>query len=107
MRRLRRNTLLTALGAAVVWAGVMAAMRLGGALPPLMAAALAGVAAGAAGLAAIGAAQWLELRRDAARAGRWIAWTALAWAVALPLSFAPGPFVDESTPLASHVALWG
>lgn len=101
VRRLR-YALLTALGAGVVWAGVLAVMRAGGALPPALAA-----IAGAAGLAAIGTAQWLELRRHAARAGRWIAWTALAWAVALPLSFAPGPFVDEATPLSSHVVLWG
>lgn len=101
-----RYALLTALGAGAAWAGVMAAMRLGGALPPAAAVA-AGVTAGAAGLAALGGAQWLELRRRAPRAGRWIAWTALAWAAALPLSFAPGPLVDAATPLWAHVALWG
>lgn len=104
--RRRRYALLTSLGAGAVWAGVMAMMRIGGALPPALAA-IIGAAAGALALAAIGAAQWLELRRHAARAWRWIAWTALAWAIALPLSFAPSPFVDESTPLAAHVALWG
>jgi hypothetical protein len=68
---------------------------------------LAGAATAALGLAAIGSAQWLELRRHAGPARRWILWTALAWAVGLPFSFAPAPFVDESTPLASHLVLWG
>jgi hypothetical protein len=31
----------------------------------------------------------------------------LAWIVALPLSFTPAPFVDEATPLAPQVVLWG
>jgi hypothetical protein len=105
VRRLR-YALLTAAGAGAVWACVAAAMWLGGALPPALAV-IAGAAAAVIGLAAIGAAQWLELRHHAPRAWRWIAWTALAWAIALPLAFTPGPLVDESTPLASHVALWG
>ncbi len=59
------------------------------------------------GLTAIGAGQWLELRRHTRMAHRWILWTALAWILALPLSFAPTPFVDEATPLASSFVLWG
>jgi len=53
------------------------------------------------GLFAIGAMQWLELRRAA-----WIGWTALAWVVALPFSFLPMPFVDLTTPMAAMAALW-
>jgi hypothetical protein len=58
-------------------------------------------------LFAIGGAQWIELRHHRVPARRWIGWTALAWLVALPLSFAPGPLVDETTPLAAHIVLWG
>lgn len=107
MRR-GRYALLTALGAGLVWASVMSVSLLarGTAMPPAVVAAV-GVSAGSLGLAAIGSAQWLELRLHTERARRWIAWTALAWTVALPFSFAPGPFVDEKTPLLSHFVLWG
>ncbi len=107
VRRLR-YALFTALGAGVAWLSVMSAAALArtGAVPPALVA-VAALGAGLVGLAAIGSAQWLELRRHAAMAHRWIAWTGLAWVIALPLSFAPGPFVDGSTPLASHLALWG
>jgi hypothetical protein len=116
--RVRRSlyALLTALAAGWVWLCVMVpsvALRSGGVAlfrgSPVAVALAAGggiVLAGAA-LAAIGSAQWLELRHHAPRAHRWIGWTALAWALALPLSFTPGPFVDESTPIASHLVLWG
>jgi hypothetical protein len=46
----------------------------------------------------------LELLEHTPFAG---SWTALAWAAALPFSFAPAPFVDESTPVSSHLLLWG
>ena len=103
-----RFALLTALGAGLVWASVMSVSLLvrGAVLPPVLGIAAA-VSAGLLGLAAIGSAQWLELRHHTGAAQRWIAWTALAWVVALPFSFAPGPFVDEATPLASHFVLWG
>lgn len=103
-----RYALLTALGAGLVWASVMSVSLLarGSATPPAVVA-VVGISAGSLGLAAIGSAQWLELRRHTARARRWIAWTALAWTVALPFSFAPGPFVDERTPLLAHFVLWG
>lgn len=103
-----RYALLTALGAGLVWASVMSVSLLvrGAALPPALGIAAA-VSAGLGGLAAIGSAQWLELRHHTGAARRWIAWTALAWLVALPFSFAPGPFVDEATPLTSHFVLWG
>lgn len=64
------------------------------------------VLAAATGLTAIGGAQWIELRHVANAAHRWIGWTALAWVVALPWSFLPGPAVDESTPAVVHFALW-
>jgi hypothetical protein len=104
--RRMRFALLTSLGAGLVWAMVMSMMLFAASLP-LPLAIGAGALAGLVGLASIGTAQWIELRHHTARARGWIAWTALAWIVALPLSFAPGPLVDETTPLASHVVLWG
>jgi hypothetical protein len=103
-----RYALYTALGAALVWAAVMSTTLLfggSGAPSPLWIA--TAVAAGVLGLAAMGGVQWLELRHHTGAARRWIAWTALAWTVALPWSFAAGPFVDETTPLPSHFVLWG
>ncbi|MCA9704413.1 MAG: hypothetical protein KDK70_01035 [Myxococcales bacterium] len=107
IRRLR-YALWTALGAGVVWASVMSTMVLAGgeATPSPAVLVPLGIAVGAIGLVAIGGAQWLELRHHTAGAGRWIAWTALAWVIALPLSFTPGPFVDETTPLAANLVLW-
>jgi hypothetical protein len=101
----RRFALLTATGAFAVWAGVMSAMLLASsdAVPLAVG---AGVAAGITGLVALGGAQWLELRRRVPGAHRWIAWTALAWLLALPVSFLPSPFVDETTPLAVHFVVW-
>lgn len=98
--------LLTSAGAGIVWLSVMATMLLAhGASPPMLVVAV-GLVAGLTGLAAIGGAQWIELRHHTKAAHRWIAWSALAWVMALPFSFAPGPFVDETTPFAAHVALW-
>ncbi|MDX2089180.1 MAG: hypothetical protein SFX73_15090 [Kofleriaceae bacterium] len=101
-----RFALLTSAGAGLVWALVMVLMWLGPRLSPPHAIGAVPLAV-AVGLASIGTAQWLELRHHAKRAAPWIAWTALAWLVALPLSFAPGPFVDEATPLATQLVLWG
>lgn len=95
-----RYALLTSLGAGLVWASVMTMMSVGP--RPMLIAAVAIV-----GLGAIGTMQWLELRHQAEHAWSWIPWTALAWTVALPLSFSPAPLVDESTPLPSHLVLWG
>lgn len=105
--RRRRYALLTSLGAGAVWAMVMAmrSMAKHDGLP-VGAAVVVGILAAIVGLAAIGSCQAVELRHHGRGARRWIAWTALAWAVALPLSFAPGPFVDESTPLSSNLVLW-
>lgn len=95
-----RYALLTAAGAGAVWAVVMAMMLGGPTLPRAILAVLVG-------LSAIGGAQWLELRHHTNRAWPWIGWTAIAWVLALPLSFLPGPLVDERTPLLAHVLLWG
>jgi hypothetical protein len=103
----RRYALLSSLGAGIVWACVMCTRLIAEApeVPPV-ATALAGVGTALIGLSAIGTAQWLELRRHAPRAGRWIVWTAIAWIAALPFSFLPAPLVDESTPVATNVVLW-
>lgn len=103
-----RYALHTSLAAGLVWSASMLAIWLfsndavgGGA--KMAAGALFAVCA----LSAIGTMQWLLLRRHAEKAGRWIAWTALAWTLALPWSFLPGIVVDEWTPLAAHLVLWG
>lgn len=107
VRRLR-YVLLTALGAGTVWLLVMSTrLLLGSHTIPVALGVAAAFVAGLIGLPAIGFLQWIELRHHASSAHRWIGWTALAWAIALPLSFTPGPFVDESTPIAAHFALWG
>lgn len=103
-----RFALLTAVGAAIVWASVMSLTQLGTTLPPAILIPIA-IPIGAVALVAIGGAQWLELRRHRAigrRALRWIPWTAAAWTAALPLSFLASPFVDETTPIAANLALW-
>ena len=102
-----RYALLTAVSASFVWAVVMSTMQLAkvDAVPAVVVVAT-GVVAGVLALVAIGFAQWLELRHHTMNARPWIAWTALAWAAALPFSFAPSPLVDAATPVSSHVALW-
>jgi hypothetical protein len=97
----------TALGAAFAWASAMAVVSLAAApsIPTFVTIGV-GVSAGVLGVWAMGAAQWIELRRHTVGARRWIAWTALAWILALPFSFAPGPFVDETTPFSSQIVLW-
>ena len=106
--RRARYALLTSLAAGTVWACILSLTMIAGSktVPAIVVVVVSALAA-VIGLAAIGAAQWVELRHHTRRARRWIAWTAGAWVVALPWSFAPAPFVDESTPLASHLALWG
>lgn len=106
VRRLR-YALLTALAAAVVWVCAMSLVQLATAdsvSGPIVAASVAATVV--LGLTSIGVAQWIELRHHVQRAWRYIAWTALAWLLALPFSFAPGPFVDEATPFAPQLALW-
>jgi len=106
--RKMRYALLTALGAGLVWLSVMLLISLVESKSvPFAFASVAGFMTVLVGLLAIGSSQWLELRHHVEVAHRWIPWTAAAWALALPFSFAPGPFVDESTPLAAHIVLWG
>lgn len=105
--RRTRYALLTALGAGIAWSTVMLMMAMAKTERlPVAGLILGWLITATAGLAAIGACQLLELRHHSRNARRWIAWTALAWVVALPASFAPGPFVDESTPLWAIILLW-
>ena len=98
---------LTSLAAGGVWAGVFTLMS-SLAAPGLLSGTrwLMVSLGGAAMLFAIGGAQWLLLRRLVPNAQAWVGWTGLAWALALPLSFLPGPLVDEATPLLVHVVMW-
>lgn len=103
-----RYALLTSIAAGGVWAAVFALMSCFATGEAMSAVQWLAVAIGGGlSLSAIGGAQWLLLRRLLAGAGTWVFWTALAWAVALPLSFLPAPLVDESTPLLTHVVIWG
>jgi hypothetical protein len=105
--RRARYALLTAGAAGLVWVCAMSLVQLAGTDGVTQGLVIACAALTVLiGLISIGGAQWLELRHHAPRAWRFVPWTALAWTLALPFSFAPGPFVDESTPLASQVALW-
>jgi hypothetical protein len=100
--------LLTALGTGVAWLSIMSTIPLVASPDvPFVLAAGAWFLAASFGIIAIGSAQWIELRHRSRRARRWIAWSSLGWAAALPLSFTPAPFVDASTPIASQLALWG
>lgn len=106
IRRLR-FALLTSVAAGAVWAIAFAMMGWFGSTEIGPAWMIVGsLLAAAIGLTSIGGAQWLELRHVANAAHRWIGWTALAWMVALPWSFVPGPAVDASTPVVVHFALW-
>lgn len=107
-----RYVALTALGGSLVWAGVMGLMLLGQAGAPATVLIPASIALGAAMLLSIGGMQWLEIQRHLQGLARawssriWIGWTALAWLVALPMSFLPGPLVNEKTPFLSNLSLW-
>lgn len=103
--RRARYALQSAVAAGLVWGAVMSMMALAESGPTIVVW-LSIVPVVVFGLTAIGTAQWLELRHHAPRAHRWIGWTALAWAVALPMSFLPGPLVDETTPAATMIVLW-
>lgn len=100
-----RFVALTAIAALLAWSVGLGISALAPTAP--VAAALLGLVAGPAALLGMGGLQWLELGRHARGAGAWIGFTALAWTLALPWSFAPSPLVDESTPLASHLVIWG
>jgi hypothetical protein len=101
-----RFVLLTSLGAGLAWASAFSAMNLiSSPLPPVLVVPLA-LGFSTLGVAIIGMAQWFEIRRHSSWAHHWISWSALAWLLALPVSLAPSPFVDPSTPLWVHLVLW-
>lgn len=90
-----RWTLLTSLAAAVAWLlGLVPSefSHVWMAWPPALQLAV-GLLVGAALLASIGSAQWLELRRHLPRSWRWIPGTSVAWSVGLLI------FLAISTPL--------
>lgn len=97
----------TALAAGTVWAGVFVMMSSVGSGSLGVAQWLMLGLAALTMLFAIGGAQWFVLRRVVSGGWVWAAWTALAWLLALPLSFLPGPLVDETTPLSTHLVVWG
>jgi hypothetical protein len=100
-----RFVLLTSLGAGLAWASAFSAMNLiSSPLPPVLVVPLA-LGFSTLGVAIIGMAQWFEIRRHSSWAHHWISWSALAWLLALPVSLAPSPFVDPSTPLWVHLVL--
>lgn len=49
-------------------------------------------------LASIPTAQWVVLRSVIRRAWRWIPLNMVAWLVGLIFTFAPGPFIDQTSP---------
>lgn len=99
--------LLTAAGAGLVWSAALSTRLWMTLEVAIWAKLVAGVLLGIVGLVAMGSLQWIELRKHVRGARTWLAWTALAWLLALPWSFAAGPFVDASTPFLCHVVLWG
>lgn len=103
-----RFVALTAVGGALVWASVMGLMLLGQAGVGSLFVVPASIAVGLGALLAMGGMQWVELRRHVRglRSWSWIGWTALAWVFALPMSFLPGPLVDEKTPFLPNLTLW-
>jgi hypothetical protein len=101
-----RFTWKTAIGAGLAWLCIMSAMMLmqretSAVMIPLI------LVLVVTGFFSIGVIQWTELKTRSDKASQWIFWTALAWLVALPISFAPSPLVDEKTPVSSLVVLWG
>jgi deazaflavin-dependent oxidoreductase (nitroreductase family) len=87
----------TAAAAALCWAIGMSLGVYGGSLPHAVLASGAIVAA-LVMLTAVGGAQWLVLRRHAARAWRWIPANALGWLLGLAVPFTGMALVDEGDP---------
>ncbi|MGE0786510.1 MAG: hypothetical protein AB7S26_12640 [Sandaracinaceae bacterium] len=101
-----RYAVLSGFGGMLAWASAMGIVALASQDVHPAVVGIAAVLGGGIGLVSIGGAQWLELRGRARHATRWIAWTALAWIVALPISFTVGPFIDERTPIGYVLALY-
>lgn len=93
----------TAVAAAGAWALGMTPSAVGIDLGNPLAVAALGVGALAL-LASIPFAQWLIARRRGT--ARWIPVNMGAWAVGILWTFAPSPFIDESSPLALVIALY-
>lgn len=99
---------LTSLGAAGAYAVAMVAVLAGEWLAglPWIVVAVVGAALGAALLASIGSAQWLELRSLVPRAATWIVTTAAAWVVGLGVFFLLAtPLWYEGQPVAATIAV--
>ncbi|MDV6014241.1 hypothetical protein [Haloechinothrix sp. LS1_15] len=73
-------------------------------LPPAIFVVLA-VLAGVSALLAMGAGQWLVLRRAVAGAGRWVWVTAGAWLVGVMIPVGALSILPDGWPLAGHVAV--
>lgn len=96
-----RWTAFTAAAAVLAWT---AGMLLGPRLPTeslLLAAPLLLIGMGLL----MGMLQWLELRRHAPRAWRWIVANAVAWPMGLLWTFGASAIVTEATPMALGAAL--
>lgn len=90
----RRWVLLTGAAAAAAWTlGLLPSAGSGWQAWPAVAQIVAGTIAALALLVSIGFAQWIELREHVARAWRWIAGSAAAWAAGLAV------FMAVATPL--------
>jgi hypothetical protein len=89
----------TAAAAALGWAVAMPLGVYGSSLPTAMLVAAAFIAATVL-LGAVGAAQWLVLRRFVATAWLWVPANALAWLLGLAFPFAALSLVDEGDPAA-------
>ena len=103
-----RWILATTAGAAVAWSIGMLPSTLGGidfASPGVL---VLVAALGSALLLSIPTLQWLVLRRlvPYRRTAFWIPVNAGAWAVGLLWTFAPSPFIDETTPVPVLFAVY-
>lgn len=97
---------LSALGAGLAWVAFLSVPLLLDAPTLGVGGLVLAVLCGTLGLTALLGAQALALRRSVVRVRPFVIASALAWVLALPLSFAVGPFVDERTPPVAQLALW-
>jgi hypothetical protein len=101
-----RFALLTATGAGIAWASALSFVAMADAAASGNVPLAWGLIALPVALLSVGFFQWVELRHHDPQARAWVAWSALAWGIALPCSFSPSPFVDETTPLSVQLVLW-